>query len=110
MAFEQATIPVQNAEAFGQMKSLLEKAISPANAPKLLKEIVGAGLTVWKLEAMLPKSLLEKAAGMPAGQAEKWYREMPLSDQGQIREIYLTRIEQVEGPVRDKYKKAYRYL
>ena len=110
MAFEQATIPVQNAEAFGQMKGLIEKAVSPANAPKLLKEIVGAGLTVWKLELMLPKSLLEKAAGMPMGQSAKWYSELSLSDQGQIREFYLTRIEQVDGPVRDKYKKAYRYL
>jgi hypothetical protein len=110
MAFQQATIPVQNAEAFGQLKSLIEKAVSTANAPKLLKEIVSAGLTVWKLEAMLPKSLLEKAAGMPAGQSAKWYSELSLSDQGQIREFYLTRIEQMDAAVRVKYKKAYRYL
>jgi hypothetical protein len=110
MAFQQATIPVQNAEAFGKLKSLIETAVSAANAPKLLKEIVGAGLTVWKLEAMLPKSLLEKVAGVPAEQSAKWYSEMSLSDQGQIRELYLTRIEQIEGSVRDKYKKAYRYL
>jgi hypothetical protein len=110
MAFQQATIPIQNAEAFGQLKDLIEKAVSPANAPKFLKEIVSAGLTVWKLEAMLPKALLEKAAGMPVGQSAKWYSELALSDQAQIRELYLTRIEQVEGAVRDKYKKAFRYL
>jgi hypothetical protein len=110
MGFEQATIPIANAEAFGHLKDLVEKALQPANAAKLLAGVAKQGLVVWNVNEVLAKSLLEKAAGMGVGQAQKWYRELPLSDQAQVRELYLTRVEQVDPELRQKYKKAFRYL
>ena len=37
------------------------------------------------------------------------YGKMPASDQGQLREFYLTRLEEVEPALRKKYMKIYRY-
>jgi hypothetical protein len=110
MGFQQATIPIRNAEAFAKLKSLIETALKPANAPKLLAGVVETGLVVWKVDDILQKSLLEQAAGIATGQAQDWYRQLPVSDQAQIREFYLTHIEQVDGAMRQKYKKAFRYL
>jgi hypothetical protein len=109
MVFQQATIPIQNAEAFTQLKTLIATAVSPANAPKLLAAIVSANLVAWKLEEIFRRSLLEKSAGVAVAQAQALYGQLPVSDQAQIREFYLTCIEQVDGAVRQKYKKAFRY-
>jgi hypothetical protein len=110
MGFQQATIPVQNAEAFSQLKKLIESALDVQRSQQLLAGIVNAGLVVWKFEAVLERSLLEKTVDVASGQGKAWYQQLPMSDQAQIREFYLTHVEQVGGAVRDKYKKAFRYL
>jgi hypothetical protein len=40
---------------------------------------------------------------------EELFSELSLSDQGMIREFYLTRIEEVPTQLRAKYAKLYRY-
>jgi len=37
------------------------------------------------------------------------YQALPLSDQAQIREFYLSKLETVETSVRHKFKKLYQY-
>jgi hypothetical protein len=34
---------------------------------------------------------------------------LSLSDQGQIRELYLTALEEIDSSLREKYSKLYRY-
>jgi hypothetical protein len=37
------------------------------------------------------------------------YQGLPVSDQAQIRELYLSRIEQVDRVLRERFSKLYRY-
>jgi hypothetical protein len=49
----------------------------------------------------------ERLAG--AGRtASQWWAELPVPDQGQLREFYLTAVEAVNPGLREKYVKIYR--
>ena len=109
MAFVQATIPVENTETFAKLKSAVEAALSPANVDGYLKALGKAGLRVREFERVLQKSLLEQVNGGRTGDAATLYNQLPVSDQGQMREFYLTRIEQVPSEVRTKHRKVFQY-
>ena len=109
MAFVQATIPVENTETFARLKSAVESALSPANVDAYLKALSKAGLRVREFERVLQKSLLEQANGGRTGDAATLYNQLPVSDQGQMREFYLTRIEQVPSEIRTRYRKVFQY-
>ena len=109
MAFVQATIAVQNTETFAKLKSAVEGALSPANADAFLKGLGKEGLKAREFERALEKSVLESANGGRPGDAATLYNQLPVSDQGQIREFYLTRIEQVPAEVRTRHRKVFQY-
>ena len=104
--FEQAGIAVQSAE-FTKLKNMVERALS-TDADKFLSSVEGSGLLIRQYEEVLNKGLLNKAVS-GAESAKELYGKMPASDQGQLREFYLTRLEQVDTALRHKYKKIYRY-
>ena len=107
MAFEQASIAVQSTE-FETLKGLINNALSASNVDKFMKSIESKGLLVRHFEEILKLGLINKVA-VGATSAEQLYNKMPASDQGQMREFYLTRIEQVDVEVRRKHQKIYRY-
>ena len=41
--------------------------------------------------------------------ARKLYEGLPISDQAQMREFYLSKLEEVNETLRTKHKKVYRY-
>ena len=41
--------------------------------------------------------------------AQGLYGTLPLSDQAQIREFYLSKLEEVSAELRTKFQKIYRY-
>jgi hypothetical protein len=41
--------------------------------------------------------------------AKALYEGLPLSDQGQMREFYLSKLEQVEPTLRHKFHKVFQY-
>ena len=46
----------------------------------------------------------------PSGRsARSLYDSLPVSDQAQMRELYLTALESIELGLREKYSKIYRY-
>jgi hypothetical protein len=106
MSFERAEIAIQSAE-FEKLKKVVSSALSE-NADKFLKSIESNGLLVRQFEQVLDRGLLNKAVS-GAEPAKELYGKMPASDQGQMREFYLTRLEQVDTALRHKYKKIYRY-
>ena len=106
MNFEQAGIAVQSAE-FEKLKAIVNSALTE-NAEKFLGSVESNGLLIRQYEQILQKGLLNKAV-KGAESAQELYGKMPASDQGQMREFYLTRLEQVEPALRQKYKKIYRY-
>jgi len=102
MTFVQATIPVQNAEAFGKLKSKLDASFAGESVEKFLKAMKASGLRAREFEALLEKGVL----GPEAKQA---YGQLPLSDQAQIREHFLTKVEEVAPELRAKFRELYRY-
>ena len=57
---------------------------------------------------MLAERVLE-GFGEPGLNAQKLYESLPVSDQAQMREFYLSKLEGVEVALRHKFKKLYQY-
>ena len=59
---------------------------------------------------MLSSGVLERLDdGFASSGARKLYEMLPTSDQAQMREFYLSKIEEVDPALRAKYQKLYRY-
>jgi hypothetical protein len=105
--FQQAPIAVQNAEDFTALKQLIDASFVPSLVERFLKKIAKAELGIRQFERVLERRLLDENAG----ERSAWvlYQSLPTSDQGLIREHYLTRIEEVDSRLRAKYQQIYRY-
>ena len=71
------------------------------------------GVPIRDFDRVLREKLLEQAdreAGAGAARsAQQLYDALPVSDQAQMREFYLTALEAVDLPLREKFNKLYRY-
>ena len=114
--FEQATIPIQNPEAFGELKKTVERLLAEHPEP-FLKLVEQNKLDVRHIEEIMARGLIERALeggswldrfrkGGP-GRVKQLYDALPMSDQGHFRELYLSRIEEVDDKLRAKYRNAY---
>ena len=111
-AFQQAGLRVEKLEQFEQLQSALRRVFAPQNAASLLRLLQRRGISIRDFERVLQERVLETAdAGLAkSGKgAKQLYGELSLSDQAQIRELYLSALEEVELPLREKYNKLYRY-
>jgi hypothetical protein len=109
MAFEQATIKVVNEPQFAQLQNAVRQAFVSAAVEKFLKRLDRKGIRVRDFDAVLAAKALEDVAGTEAGSAQKLYASLPLSDQAQMREFYLSQLESVDQALRHKFKKLYQY-
>jgi hypothetical protein len=109
VAFEQATIKVEKAEDFGKLQAAVEQAFLPAKAERFLKQLDRKGIRVRDFDAILVGRLLEEAAGDSNLNAQHLYQSLPVSDQAQMRELYLSKLEGVDIALRHKFKKLYQY-
>ena len=110
MAFEQATIRVVREREFAELKDAIEKAVGTRErAGKFLKVLSGGRVQVRQLEAVLAASALDDAVGNKPGTARSLYDLLPVSDQAQVREFYLSKIEEVDPVLRAKFHKLYQY-
>jgi hypothetical protein len=107
MAFVQAKIAVGNEQAFGECKGVLESAFRAANVAGFLKSVGKKGLRVRQFEQVRDAGLLDRFRGGKSV-TELW-NALPPSDQGQVRELYLTRLEEVAPEVRQKFATLYQY-
>jgi hypothetical protein len=108
MAFEQAAIKVEKAEEFARLQKAIEQAFSTGNTERFLKQLDRKGVRIRDLDAVLAQRVLERfdQAGLNALQL---YESLPVSDQAQIREFYLSKLETVEQSLRHKFKRLYQY-
>jgi hypothetical protein len=98
--FEQATIQVQNASTFAEVKHAIDDAFTPAQVPAFLRNVAGTKLRVRQFEAVL-------AHGYLGAQAQKSYAALGDADRGQIREHYLRQVERVAPEIRQKFFRLY---
>jgi hypothetical protein len=110
MAFSQVQIAIQNAQVFGELRTLIENALTEAHLDAFLHTMKRCGYKVREFEAVLQDHVLEQVPGaLSSKSAEDLYQELGPSDQGMIREFYLTVIEQIPVEWRRKYQKLFQY-
>ena len=105
--FERAEIPVVDATSFETLKGAIVDAFRKDEVDRTLKSLDSAEVQIRNVEKVIANHLRsEKLNGAVA-----WtlYSELSLSDQGQIREYYLTKVEELHPELRRKYKKLFRY-
>jgi len=106
--FTQAGIGIENRQAFQELQARIDRALGPA-AGKFLKSLATRRIRIREFEALLAQGLLKEVAQDASGAGdEELYRALTLSDQGQMREYYLTAIEQVPDELRSKFHTLYR--
>jgi hypothetical protein len=108
VVFEQSLIKVEREREFGDLKVAIEKAFA-ARITKFLKMLDSRGIRVRDLDAVFAADAIDAAAGDKAGTARSLYQSLPVSDQAQIRELFLSKIEEVDPALRAKFHKLYQY-
>jgi hypothetical protein len=110
VAFEQATIKVEKEKEFGDLKSAVVTAFSPEKVQKFLKRVSSAGVRVRDLNSVLAKCVFEQIGALAKEQrAQDLYSSLTVTDQAQLKEFYLFKVEQVPPELRAKFQKIYQY-
>ena len=111
MAFEQATIKVEQEKEFGELKGAIERVFRPEQVEKFLKRVEKEGIRVRQWDKVITQSVIERVDDKfgKSTTARKLYEALPVSDQAQMREFYLSKLEAVSQELRTKYKKIYQY-
>ena len=105
-AFQQAGLKVEKLEEFEQLQSALKRVFGPQNVEGFLRLLQRKRVPIRDFERVLREGLLDVAEGKGATQL---YDALEVGDRAQIRERYLTALEEIELPLREKYSKLYRY-
>lgn len=100
--YERPPASVADPGTFSPVREAIQSSFAAANVDRFLKSLQRAGLRIRDFEAVLRSGKLGAAA---AG----LYGKLTNGDQGQIRELYLAALEQVELPLRNKYFRLYAY-
>jgi len=108
VTFEQAAIKVQKEQEYARLRAVLEQAFLPEKVGRFLKQLDRKGIYVRDFDAVLAQRVLEGfgEAGLNARQV---YESLPVSDQGLMREYYLSKLEGVDTALRHRFKKVYQY-
>ena len=139
VSFEPTVIRVEKEQEFGELKGAINRALAPDRVEKFLKRVRRSGARIRDLEVILARGVFEKvekflkrvrrkgarvrdleiilAKGvfekvddtLAKPGAQKLYQALTVSDQAQIREFYLSRVEEVEPAMRTKFQQLYRY-
>jgi len=107
--FEPGVIKVEKEREFGDLKAAIEKAFSADRVTKYLKALDGRKIRVRNLDAVFAVGVIDAAAGDKSGTARSLYSLLPVSDQAQMREFYLSKVEEVDPVLRAKFHKLYQY-
>jgi hypothetical protein len=109
VVFEQGAIKVEKEREFGDLKAAIEKVFAADRVAKYLKALNGGGIRVRDLDAVFAADAIDRAAGDKAGTARSLYGALPVSDQAQMREFYLSKIEEVDPALRARFHRLYQY-
>jgi hypothetical protein len=105
VAFEKAAIKVEKAQEYAKLQGAIEQVFLPDRVEQFLKQLDRKGIRIRDVDAVLGKKVLD-GSGL---NAQQLYQSLALSDQAQIRELYLSKLEGVDTALRHKFKKLYQY-
>ena len=106
--FERAPIKIEKEQEFARLQAAVEQAFLPDKAERFLKQLDRKGIRVRDFDGVLAQRVLEGFAESGLD-ARKLYESLPVSDQAQMREFYLSKLETVDTALRHKFKKLYQY-
>jgi len=109
MAFAQAAIKVENEQAFGELKAAVVQVFAADRITKFLKKLNGQNIRIRDWEDILAAGTIDVIAETKLGAARSLYESLTVSDQGQVRELYLSKVEEVDPALRARFPKLYRY-
>jgi hypothetical protein len=112
VSFEQAAIKVEKEREFGLLRAAIDRVFAPARVEKLLSRMQRKGIRVRDFDLVLASGILEDeddALARSGKAARQWYQELATSDQAQLREFYLFRLEEVSPELRERFSKLYAY-
>ncbi len=116
MGFEQAAIKIEKQQEFAKLQAAVEQAFLPEKVERFLKQLDRKGIRVREFDGVLSARLLEEVTGgsnvgVAGKELSAWqlYQALPLSDQAQMREFYLSKLETVDVALRHRFKKLYQY-
>ena len=110
VSFQPSVIRVEKEKEFEELKGAIDRALDPERVEKFLKRVRRSGARIRDLEAILARGVFEKVDDTLAKLgAQKLYQALTVSDQAQMREFYLSRVEEVEPGLRTKFQQLYRY-
>jgi hypothetical protein len=110
--FQQPVIGIEKPAEFAQLQSALDRIFGANAVEKYLQLLQRKGVPIRDFDRVLREKLLEQAdqeLAKSGNSARQWYDAVSVGDQAQIREFYLTALEAVDLPLREKFKKLYRY-
>jgi len=111
-SFEQAVIKVEKESEFDPLKGAIVRVFAPGMIEKFLRELKKQGLRVRDFDAVLAKGNLERvdeSLRQSGKKSRSLYEQLTISDRAQIREFYLSRVEEVDPKLRTKFHKIYQY-
>ena len=112
MGFEQATIKVEREKEFEELHGIIAHVLSSGTTERFLKRLNRDNLRVRDWDSVLAKGVFERVDDELAKSgktAQSLYQALTVSDQAQMREFYLSRIEQIDAALRHRFKKLYQY-
>jgi ABC-type Zn uptake system ZnuABC Zn-binding protein ZnuA len=109
VSFEQAAIKVEKTQEFARLQKAVEQAFLQDRVERFLKQLDRKGIRVRDFDAILSKRVLEGIVAEAGLDARQLYQSLPVSDQAQMREFYLSKLEGVDVALRHRFKKLYQY-
>ena len=107
MAFVQPVVKIDKEKEFDELKSLVSRALMPEEMENFLKKAEKKGVRVRQVEGAFENGIFdEKNSGTTA---LSLYQALTVSDQAQMREFYLSKVEEIEPQLRHKFRKLYQY-
>ena len=110
--FQQAGIRIEKLDEFEQLQSALMRVFAAHDIERFLRLLQRKGVPIRDFPRVLREKLLEQSdvkLARGGKTAQRLYDALPVSDQAQMREFYLTTLEAVAQPLREKFNKLYRY-
>jgi hypothetical protein len=110
--FQQAAIAVERLDEFEQLRSAVTRVFAADAVERFLRLLQRKRVPIRDFHRVMREKLLERSDATllrSGNEAQKLYDALTVGDQAQMREFYLTALEAVEQPLREKYNKLYRY-
>src|SRR5258705_499990 len=106
VSFQQVAIRVEKEKEFEELRGAIDRAFAPETVEKFLKQVRKSGARIRDLEVILARGVFGRVDDTLAKLgAQILYQALTVSDQAQMRELYLSRVEEVEPELRRKFQK-----